>query len=200
MGTRDPRVDRYVEKAPEFARPILAHLREAVHAACPEVTETMKWSRPAFDYKGLLCNMSAFKQHCAFGFWKHELVLGAEEGRWKEAMGSFGRITSVRDLPGKTELKRLVRVASRLNDEGVKAPRTKTAPRKPVAMPPALKAALARNAKARKHFEAFSPSHQREYMQWIGEARTDATRERRLAQTLEWLAEGKHRNWKYERC
>ena len=199
MGTRDPRVDAYIEKSPGFARPILIHLREVVHAACPDVAETLKWRMPSFEHKGILCGMAAFKKHCVFGFWKHELVLGTGGERWKDAMGSFGCLTSLRDLPPKTELKRMVRIASKLNEDGVKAPRTKTAPRKAVAMHPKLKAALAKHAKARKQFDGFSPSHRREYLEWIAEAKAEETRERRIAQTLEWLADGKHRNWKYEK-
>ena len=121
MGTRDPRIDQYIGKAPEFARPILAHLREVVHAACPEVEETMKWSSPHFTYKGPLCHMAAFKQHCGFGFWKGSLVVGTEAAS-DDAAGQFGRLTSVTDLPPDDVLAGYVREAKRLNDEGVKAP------------------------------------------------------------------------------
>ena len=200
MGSRDPRVDAYLEKAPGFARPVLAHLREVVHDACPEVRETVKWSRPAFEYHGILCGLSAFKAHCTFGFWQHELVVGKGDPRWREAWGSFGRITKLSDLPSKTELKRMVRLAMKLNEAGVKAPRRKHAPKKPSTMPPALRAALAKNKKAKAHFDAFSPSRQREYVEWIGEAKGEDTRARRLAQAMAWISEGKHRNWKYERC
>lgn len=199
MGQRDRRVDAYIARSAEFARPILRHLREVVHAGCPDVTETLKWSMPSFEHEGILCGMAAFKAHATFGFWKHGLVVDQGGERWKEAMGSFGRLTSVRDLPPKAELLRMVRAAARLNEDGVKAPQRKHSSREPLAMPPALKAALAKAPRARKHFESFSPSHRREYMEWIGEAKTEATRDRRLAQALEWLAEGKHRHWKYER-
>jgi uncharacterized protein YdeI (YjbR/CyaY-like superfamily) len=198
MGTRDPRVDAYIEKSAPFARPILAHLRAAVHAACPDVVETLKWKAPSFEHHGLLCGMAAFKSHCAFGFWKHELVTGEE--RSQEAMGSFGRLTSTRDLPEKAELKRLIRRAMQLNEDGVKVERKKTAPKKPLPVPPELKAALAQDARARAAFEAFSPSHRNEYAEWIGEAKREETRARRVAQALTWLREGKHRNWKYEKC
>lgn len=199
MAQRDTRVDEYIAQAPAFARPILAHLRAVVHAGCPKVQETLKWSMPSFEHEGILCGMAAFKAHCTFGFWKHGLVVDRGGERWKEAMGSFGRITSKADLPPRTELLRMVRTAVELNQRGVRAPQRKHAPRKPPAMPPTLKAALARSKRARGHFESFSPSHRREYMEWIGEAKSEATRERRLAQALEWLSQGKHRHWKYER-
>ena len=197
MGTRDPRVDAYIEKSAPFAQPILAQLRAAVHEACPDVVETVKWKSPSFEHHGILCGMAAFKSHCAFGFWKHELVTGEE--RSQEAMGSFGRLTSTRELPKKAELKRLIRRAMKLNEDGVKVERKKTAPRKPLPVPPELKAALAQDKRARAAFEAFSPSHRNEYAEWIGEAKRDETRARRVAQALTWLRAGKHRNWKYEK-
>lgn len=199
MGTRDPRIDAYVATTPAFARPILEHLREVVHDACPDVEETVKWSRPAFYHHGPLCGMSAFQKHCTFGFWKHELVVGTGDPRWRSAMGSFGRLTKLSELPRKSELARMVRFAAKLNEDGVKAPRTKTAPLEPLAAPPELTKALAKDAKARKVYEAFRPSHKREYHEWIGEAKKDETRARRLAQALEWMREGKPRNWKYQR-
>lgn len=198
MGTRDPRVDAYIRKSAEFARPILERLREDVHACCPEVVETIKWSMPAFEYEGLLCGLAAFKKHCTFGFWKHALVVG-DDPKAEEAMGSFGRITSLADLPGRSVFRRYVRKAMRLNEQGVKAPREKARPREPIPMHPELRRALARDAKAGATFKAFSPSHRREYLEWIAEAKQDETRARRIAQAVEWLAEGKHRNWKYAR-
>lgn len=191
-------VDAYVRKSAPFARPILAHLRAVVHEACPAVEETLKWGVPSFEHQGLMCGMAAFKAHCTFGFWKHSLVVGEEE-RANEAMGSFGRLTSVEDLPSKTELKRLIKRAMRLNERGIKVERPKRAPRKALPVPPELKAALKKDAGARKAFEAFSPSHRREYAEWIGEAKGADTRARRVAQALEWIRAGKHRNWKYER-
>jgi uncharacterized protein YdeI (YjbR/CyaY-like superfamily) len=199
MGVRDPRVDAYVAKAAPFAQPVLARLREVVHEGCPEVVETIKWGMPAFEHKGLLAGMAAFKAHCTFGFWKHDLVVGGE-AKAKEAMGSFGRITGLADLPPKALLLRYVKKARRLNDEGVKVARTKRRPKTDVPMHPDLKAALARNRKARESFEAFPPSHKREYLEWILEAKRDETRARRVAQAVEWMAAGKSRNWKYEGC
>jgi uncharacterized protein YdeI (YjbR/CyaY-like superfamily) len=200
MGTRDPRVDAYIADAAEFARPILESLRDTVHAACPAVEETMKWSFPHFDYRGMLCSMAAFKQHCAFGFWKAKLIIADGDRRGEDAMGQFGRITALSDLPTKKVLTGYIKRAMQLNDEGVKAPRTKSAPKPPPVAPDDLVAALKKSAKARKTFEAFSPSNQREYIQWIVDAKGDDTRSRRLATAIEWMAEGKSRNWKYEKC
>jgi uncharacterized protein YdeI (YjbR/CyaY-like superfamily) len=196
MGNRDPRVDAYIRNAAPFARPVLAHLREVVHECCPDVVETLKWRSPSFEHEGILCGFAAFKAHCAFGFWKHELVVG-DDAKAREAMGSFGRITSLADLPPKAVLRRYIRKAMRLNEEGVTAPRRKTRPRKPVAMHPDLKRALARSRKAAATFEAFSPSHKREYVEWVAEAKRDETRARRIAQAVAWMAEGKPQNWKY---
>ncbi|MFI5403163.1 MAG: YdeI family protein [Planctomycetota bacterium] len=196
MGSRDARVDAYLKKSAAFARPILTHLREVVHEACPDVVETIKWGMPSFEYKGLLCGIAAFKAHCAFGFWKHALVVG-DDAKARAAMGSFGRVTSLADLPSKAVLRRYVRKAMRLNEQGVKAPREKTRPRKAVPMHPELKRALAGSRKAAATFKAFSPSHQREYLEWIAEAKRDETRARRVAQAIEWLADGKPQNWKY---
>ena len=201
MGTRDDRVDTYIAKAPEFARPILTHLREIVHAGCPDVEETMKWSRPHFLYKGMLCGMSAFKEHCAFGFWKHSLVVGKGSPDGKDGMGQFGKITAISDLPSKKILLGYVKEAMKLNDEGVKSPaRTKPKTPREVIVPDDLIIALQKNKKAQATFEKFPPSHKREYIEWITEAKTEATRTRRLETTIEWLAEGKPRNWKYMNC
>lgn len=198
MGTRDPRVDAYIAKSGDFARPILTHLREVVHSACPDVVETMKWSSPFFDYHGAMCNMAAFKEHAAFGFWKGALVVGRPSGDGDGSAGQFGRITSVKDLPSKKELAAYIKTAMKLNEEGVNVPKAKKAkPELPV--PPELAAALAKNRKARTAFEAFPPGHQREYNEWIGEAKGADTRARRVEQAVEWIAEGKSRNWKYQK-
>ena len=199
MGTRDPRVDAYIAKSAAFAKPILTHLRGIVHDACPKVSETIKWSMPSFEYEGLLCGIAAFKQHCTFGFWKHALVVG-DDAKAEEAMGSFGRIASLDDLPSKATLARYVKKAMKLNEQGVRMPREKAKPRKPIPMHPDLKRALAANRKASTAFDAFSPSHKREYLEWITEAKKEETRLRRVEQAVEWLAEGKPRNWKYMNC
>jgi uncharacterized protein YdeI (YjbR/CyaY-like superfamily) len=202
MSSQDPRVDAYIAKAADFARPILEHIRATVHAACPDVEETLKWSMPSFVYKGaILCGMAAFKQHASLHFWHHKELFGGDEGDGaKDGMGQFGKLASVRDLPPKKTLAAYVKKAMALIDAGATRARPKASPKPPPAVPDDLAALLAqkKHAAARKHFEAFSPSAQREYVEWITEAKTDATRQKRLATTLEWLAEGKHRNWKYQ--
>jgi len=196
MGTRDPRIDAYIAKSGEFARPILTHLREAVHRACPVVEETMKWSAPHFMYEGMLCGMASFKAHCAFGFWKGSLIV--DDGRSKEAMGHFGRITSLDQLPSKKVLTGYIRKAMELNEKGIKSPTRSKREAKPEAkVPKDLAAALGKNKKARATFDNFTRSHRREYIEWITEAKTEATRQRRLETAIEWMAEGKSRNWKY---
>lgn len=199
MAKKDPRVDQYIARSAEFARPILKRLRKVVHAACPAVEETMKWSVPHFDYRGeMMCGMAAFKEHCTFGFWKGDLVMGGAAKR--DAMGHLGRITSLADLPADATLARYVRKAMQLNDAGVKAPHLAARrPRPALAPPDDLLAALAKNRPARVTFEAFSPSHKREYIEWITEAKTAATRSRRLETAVGWMAEGRERNWKYAR-
>ena len=200
MGTLDPRIDAYIAKSAEFAHPVLEHLRKSVHAACPAVEETMKWSMPFFRYNGRpLANMAAFKAHCAFGFWNRDAVL--ETGKNNDAMGQFGRIESLKGLPSKTELGKLVRKQMAVIDSGGSVMRKPRAEPRPAAKAPAdLVAALKKNAKARKAFDAFPPSAQREYVDWIVEAKREDTRSKRLAQAVEWMAEGKRRNWKYEAC
>ncbi|WP_343733157.1 YdeI/OmpD-associated family protein [Duganella sp.] len=200
MPTTDPRVDAYIAKSAEFAQPILEHLRAVVHAACPDVEETMKWSFPHFMYKGMMCSMASFKSHCAFGFWKAELLMADDEVR-REAMGHFGRITSIKDLPSKKVLAGYIKQAMKLNDDGMAAPaRAKPATPRALEIPDDLNAALDAVPAARQHFDAFSPSKQRDYAEWLTEARTEATRTRRREQAIAWIAEGKSRNWKYEKC
>lgn len=199
MSTRDPRIDRYIAGAAPFARPILVHLRGLVHAACPGVEETLKWGMPSFTYHGILCGMAAFKQHATFGFWKHSLVV--EKGRHPAAtaMGSFGRLTSISDLPSKRILTTYIRKAMRLNEEGVSArPKTARTSKPAPRVPTDLRNALATSQKARAAWTTFSPSHRREYIEWITDAKRPDTRERRVATTLEWLILGRHRNWQYE--
>ena len=199
MPSRDPRIDAYIGKARPFAQPILKRIRKAVHAACPAVTETIKWSMPAFEYKGPLVGMAAFKGHCALGFWKASLMKSVPEGKRDQAMGHFGRFESIDDVPSEPALVKMVKEAVALNDAGVKVARKKAAPKPPPKAPADLLAALKTNAKARAAWQAFPPSHQREYVEWITEAKTDATRSRRLETAVGWIAEGKGRNWKYER-
>ena len=198
MPVIDPRIDAYIAASPDFARPILTHLRDVIHTACPDVEETMKWSRPHFQYKGMLCQMSAFTAHCALGFWKGAILF--PDLTEKDAMGHFGRIASIDDLPSKKELADVVRRAMKLNEEGVKAPaRPKVAP-KELAVPDDFAKALKADKAAQKVFDAGSTSFKREYVAWIEDAKADATRMRRMGQAIEWLAQGKGRNWKYEKC
>jgi uncharacterized protein YdeI (YjbR/CyaY-like superfamily) len=200
MGTRDPRVDAYIAKSADFAKPILTHLRQVVHETCPDVVEEMKWSSPHFTYKGMLCAMAAFKAHAIFGFWKGSLIKGISPNRNNggEAMGNYGKLTSVKDLPSRRELAGFIREAMRLNDEGIAASKQKKATKPAAKVPAELARALAKNRKAAAQFESFSPSHRREYIEWIVEAKREETKAKRVAQTVEWLAEGKSRNWKYQ--
>ena len=199
MAKRDPRVDAYIAKSADFAQPVLKYLRELVHEACPEVDETLKWSMPFFDYHGSVCHFAAFKQHCAFGFWKGKLLFESE-AKHDEAMGQFGRIASLKDLPSKKVLMSYVKQAMKLNEAGIKIVKPRAAAKPPASTPSDLLAALKKNRKALATFEAFSPSAKREYVDWITEAKREDTRAKRLAQAVEWMAEGKQRNWKYMNC
>jgi uncharacterized protein YdeI (YjbR/CyaY-like superfamily) len=191
----DPRIDAYIAKAPEFARPILRHVRKIIHRACPDVHETIKWGHPGFEYEGLICGMAAFKQHAALGFWKGRLILDGTGRQADSHWGQMGKLYERGDLPPDRVLERYVRKAVELNVSGVTVVR-KRAPRPAIPVPADLAAGLAKRAKARATFERLAPSHRREYLEWITEAKTAETRTRRLATTLEWLAEGKARNWK----
>jgi uncharacterized protein YdeI (YjbR/CyaY-like superfamily) len=196
----DPRIDSYIARQADFARPILDHLRSAVHAACPEAEETVKWSMPHFLYKGqMLAGMAAFKAHATFGFWRAKEVLG-ETGAEREAMGQFGRLASVADLPADAVLHALIRKAMALTDSGARPARPKAAPKPEPETPPELDAALSANPAARAAFDGFPPSGRREYVEWVVEAKRAETRDKRIAQAVEWMAEGKRRNWKYENC
>lgn len=201
MSHPDPRVDAYIAKSADFARPILQHLRSLMHEACPQVQESIKWGMPSFGYAGgILCGMAAFKQHVSFGFWKHALVMG--KGAEREGMGSFGKMTSLADVPSKKTMTVLIREAMQLNEQGVKtpAPRKTAGMRAPLEAPEDLLIALNRNRKAKATFDAFSPGARREYVAWVIEAKRDETRQRRIVQAVEWMAEGKQRNWKYQNC
>jgi len=202
----DPRVDLYIEKAAPFAQPVLTHLRNLVHQACPRATESVKWGMPFFLQQGIvLCHMAAFKQHCAFGFWGPEMkkVLATDGLVSSKAMGSLGRITGLRDLPADRLLLRYMSQAAEFVESGQ---RKKSIDRKPKAAKPHLRvpvelsAALKKNKLAAKAFERFSPSCRREYVEWIWAAKRQETKEKRVAQAVEWIAQGKSRNWKYENC
>jgi hypothetical protein len=194
MGKRDPRVDAYIAKSAPFAKPILKHLRRLVHRGCPPVVEGIKWGMPHFDYQGIFCGMAAFKAHCTFGFWNRAMNLE----RNAEAMGQFGCIRSLSDLPADSVVVGYVRQAKRLADEGIRLGPVRK-PKKPLPVPAVLAAALRRKAGAAARFAALSPSQRRDYSEWILEAKTDATRDKRLAIAVGWIGEGKSRNWKYER-
>ena len=197
----DKRVDAYIAKAPEFARPILNFIREAVHEAVPEAEETLKWGSPFFEYKGILCGMPAFKAHCALVMWKSKHIL-PDGQKSAGAMGAFGRLTSLKDLPSKKVLIGYFKKAKQLNEEGIGSPIAARSKRvkKELVVPTYFLSALKKNNKAKATFEGFSYAKQKDYVTWVTEAKTDETRKKRLATSVEWLAEGKSRNWKYERC
>jgi len=204
---QSPKVDAYIDKAAPFAQPVLNHLRVLIHKACPEVEEEIKWGRPFFVYRGtILCNVSAFKAHCAFGFWGAEIgkVL-REDGVLQEGgMGSLGRITSVKDLPPEKQLLGYIRQAAAFIESGqgetwvAVQRRVVRAPKPQLEVPAEFAAALRRDRKATAAYAALSLSCQREYVEWIAGAKRPETRERRIAQAVTWIAEGKQRNWKYQ--
>jgi uncharacterized protein YdeI (YjbR/CyaY-like superfamily) len=201
MTQNDKRIDAYIEKSADFARPILNHLRSLVHKACPQVEETVKWSFPHFDYKGeMMCSMASFKQHCAFGFWKASLMKDKSlvgNARGETSMGHLGRITSLKDLPSETAMIRYIREAMKLNDDGIKVEKKKPVAAKELEVPGYFLKELKKSKAALRTFEAFSPSNKKEYLMWITEAKTEETRQSRMATAIEWMAEGKSRNWKY---
>ena len=207
--TLNPKVDAYVARARPFAQPIMEHLRHLVHKACPEIEETIKWSRPFFEYRGaILCNMSAFKEHCSFGFWGEEMSAVLREAKVlrEDGMGSLGRITGLAGLPSDKQMLGWLRQAAGFVDSGnytspIAARRSVVKAPKPVLETPAeFATSLKRNKKAAAVFAAFSPSCKREYIEWIADAKRAETRDKRIATALEWIAEGKQRNWKYQDC
>jgi uncharacterized protein YdeI (YjbR/CyaY-like superfamily) len=207
--TLNPKVDAYIARAQPFAQPIMEHLRQLLHKACPEVEETIKWSRPFFEYRGvILCNMSAFKEHCSFGFWGEEMSAVLREAKVlrEDGMGSLGRITGVANLPTDKQMLNWLRQAAGFVDSGnytspIAARRSVVKAPKPVLETPAeFATSLKRNKKAAAVFAAFSPSCKREYIEWIADAKRAETRDKRIATAVEWIAEGKQRNWKYQNC
>lgn len=206
MGTTDPRVDAYIAKSADFARPILIRLRDLIHKNCPAVEETMKWSFPHFMYTSasdrksrVLCSMASFKQHCAFGFWyKGGWVMSDESKPASEGMGQYGKITSLRDLPKDKDLVKQIKDAVKLHDSGIKpAARARPTQKKELEIPDYFIAALKKNKKALATFEGFNYSNKKEYVEWVTEAKTEETRKKRLETAVEWMSEGKVRNWKY---
>jgi uncharacterized protein YdeI (YjbR/CyaY-like superfamily) len=201
MAKKDPRIDTVIERAAPFAQPILTRLRKVMHAALPEVEEDLKWRHPTFVHQGILAGMAAFKKYCSLGFWKQDLLLTRLPAADRKALESMGKLTSVEELPSDAAMIRIIKVAAKMNEDGVKVARPKPRPasERVVETPAFLQAALKKNAKARAAYEAFSFSHRKEYVDWLNDAKTDETRARRLASALEWMAEGKSRNWKYQR-
>lgn len=201
MEKYDPRIDKYIDDAAEFAKPILNHLRTLVHQACPEMKETMKWSFPHFEYKGTVCSMAAFKHHCAFGFWKASLLPPATKelrsSASANAMGQLGKICSLNDLPADDLLISSIKFAVKLNEEGVKVKKKPAAPKTELVVPEDFADLLSSASEAKNHFDNFSYSQKKEYLQWITEAKTKATRDKRMHTAVEWLSDGKIRNWKY---
>src|SRR5665213_2231404 len=198
MGKKDKRVDDYISKAKPFAKPILNHLRKLVHEACPEVQETIKWGMPFYDYKGKLCNMAGFKEHCAFSFWKSGMLndpdnfLKEKSNKGGEAMGNLGKITSLKDIPFDKVMIDFIKQAKKINEEGVKiVKKPKTLTTKEVIVPDYFQKLLNKNKAALKTFTGFSPSNKREYLDWITEVKTDETRNKRMETAIEWMAEGK---------
>ena len=196
---RDPRIDAYIDKAQPFARPILEHVRRRVHAVVPTAEETTKWSAPAFTVDGkILLIMAAFKQHAALNFWRGQELRG--DAANADAMGQFGKLRSVEDLPADAELDALIREAAELAKSAPAPRKTKHEPKPPAEMHPQFAAALAQAPQAKATLEGFPPSAQRDYLDWIGEAKQDSTRAKRIATAVEWLSEGKRRHWKYQNC
>lgn len=202
MPTTNPAIDAYIAKAQPFAQPILLHLRELVHQACPNVEEKVKWSFPHFDYKNqMMCSMASFKEHCSFGFWKASLMSDStllETAKSEVAMGHLGKITSLKDLPKDAQIIAYIKEAMQLNEDGKKVVKAKpiVAP-KPLVIPSYITEAIKQNEQAFATFQAFAPSHKKEYVLWIDEAKTEATKQKRLAKAIETMAEGKPHNWQY---
>ncbi len=205
MVKTDKRIDDYIAKAQPFAQPILKHLREVVHKECPDVQETIKWGMPFFDYKGSLCCIAGFKEHCVFGFWKSSLLkdpdnlLKERANKGGEAMGNMGRITSLKDIPSDKIIMAFIKQAMKLNEDGSKPiKKDKTKEQKVLEIPEYFQKELKKNKAAQKTFDAFSPSHKKEYIEWITDAKTEPTRNKRMQQAVEWMQEGKQRMWKYK--
>ena len=203
MAKKEKAMDSYIAKSADFAKPILTHIRELVHKACVDVEEKMKWSFPHFDYKGeMMCSMAAFKQHAAFGFWKASLMKDpvlVENAKSESAMGHLGRLSSIKDLPSDKKITAWIKEAMALTDKGIKIVKPKPVEKKELVVPDYFTAALKKNKKASAVFDAFAYSHKKEYLQWITEAKTEETRNSRMATAMEWMAEGKTRAWKYQK-
>lgn len=195
----DKRIDNYIAKSADFAKPILNHLRKLIHTACPDVEEAIKWGFPHYDYKGIMCSTAAFKSHCAFNFWKASLMKDAKlfTENNKSSMGHYGKISSLKDLPSDKIIIARIKEAMQLNDDGIKLPERNKAENKDVVVPDLFEKELKKNKQAATVFNNFSSSQKREYTDWISDAKTEETRNKRIATAVEWISEGKIRNWKY---
>ena len=203
MAKKEKAIDAYIAKSADFAKPILKHIRELVHKTCPDVEEKMKWSFPHFDYKGeMMCSMAAFKQHAVFGFWRAALMKDpvlVENAKSEVAMGHLGKLTSLKDVPSDKKMTAWIKEAMSLTDKGIRLPsKAKTTEKKELVIPDYFTKALSKNKKAKQVFEDFSYSHKKDYVEWFTEAKTEETRNKRMATALEWLAEGKSRHWRYQ--
>jgi uncharacterized protein YdeI (YjbR/CyaY-like superfamily) len=197
--SRDPRIDAYIARAQPFARPILEHVRDRVHAEVPDVQETLKWSAPAFTIDGkILLIIAAFKAHAAINFWRGQELRGDSANA--DAMGQFGKIASVDDLPADAQLDDLIREAAKLAKSPPAPRKLKHAPKPPPELHPDFAAALAKAPKSKAILDGFPASAQRDYFEWIAEAKQEGTRQKRIATAIEWLGEGKRRHWKYQNC
>ncbi len=206
MAKKEKKIDAYIDKSADFAKPILNHIRELVHKACPDVEEKVKWGMPFFDYKGeMLCHMASFKQHAVMGFWKASLMKDpvlVENAKSETAMGHLGRITSLKEMPTDKKITAWIKEAMQLTDKGIKLPpkeKPSEKEKKELTVPDYFTKAISKNKKAKQAFENFAYSHKKEYLAWITEAKTEDTRNKRMATALEWMAEGKSRLWKYEK-
>ncbi len=204
MVKKEKAIDAYIARSAGFAKPILHHIRELVHKACPDAEEKLKWGMPFFDYKGeMLCHMAAFKEHAVMGFWKAAIMkdpILIENARSEKAMGHLGKLTSLKELPSDKKIISWIKEAMQLNEKGIKLPaKSITVKTTVLHLPDFFISALNKNKKAKQVFEKFPPSHKKEYLEWIIEAKTEATREKRLKTAIEWMAEGKNKNWKYQK-
>lgn len=201
MGKKDPRITDYIKNAKAFAQPVLTHLRNLVHEVVPEIEEKVKWGMPAFDYKGTMCSMASFKEHCSFSFWKGSLMKDAElfkSNHREGGMGDLGKIKSMADLPNDKLMKKYLLEARKLNDMNLKVSRKQQSATEEPAMHPEFEKQLKKNKAAFEFFKSAAPSCRKEYNNWINEAKRDNTRDTRIATAINWLEEGKGRNWKYE--
>jgi uncharacterized protein YdeI (YjbR/CyaY-like superfamily) len=197
MPKTDSRIDAHIAKSADFAKPILEHIRKLVHAARPEVEETVKWNFPTFSRNGIVCHMAAFKAHCAFGFWNSGMQAKLYAAVGSKETKHFRNLTALSDLPKDKVLVALIKEAVKLNESGVKLTKIRK-PAKPLKVPSDLAAAIKSDKKAQSNFKALSPNHRNEYIEWITEAKRAETRAKRVATAIDWLAKGKSRNWKYE--